>query len=346
MYWIYLYHLNNNIYSVHTGIFYCAMTNFPVPIVYIASYYCVMMAEAASDVVDRIEQDLGYHLECLDTVICEKDKVSTKISEKTDELKETSDYLSCLQLHERTVSNGPRNMNPWCQDYSSESDSDNEGRKYEKQVAISEREAVEDEVSELADETCKLKQKDEALYNKIEELRKTLLEDVGTLLNLILTPERKMVRNPAFGTTSAKAWEYFATGFFEQVVEEEGISVEYCGGPNDDGVDILLSSRNTKPIAVVQVKCGGHFSSGKGKQIILGLVGSCVLHKVHYGVIFSDENEGALTRPAKDLLQRFRNCNGYVIHCYFLEEIVSKVQGSESPQILLRGFFDCLRKRK
>ena len=53
----------------------------------------------------------------------------------------------------------------------------------------------------------------------------------------------------------------------------------HCGKGNDRGTGILLKCRGQKDEVhiVVQVKLGKHFSGGNRNQIVLQLVGSCVL---------------------------------------------------------------------
>ena len=237
-------------------------------------------------------------------------------------------------------------------DQAAESDSEDTGELYERAVDRGEQLELLEHVHELhqrkdstEEKLIKAKQKLQQVTDKIDEIDRKALELIQGHIDKIVSAEDGRKRDEELHTTYAIAWEYFATAFLQQVNKPKGITAEHCGRADDKGADVLLRSPNSRLKAVVQVKLGKFFSKGKGNQIVLCLVGSCVYYGAKEGVVFSNESDKTLTDHTKETI-RGLECGGYKIECYFIERIECEM---ESLSVLakckvLRKFLDLLPK--
>ena len=237
-------------------------------------------------------------------------------------------------------------------DQAAESDSEDTGELYERAVDWGEQSELLEHVHELhqrkdstEEKLIKAKQKLQQVTDKIDEIDRKALELIQGHIDKIVSAEDGRKHDEELHTTCAIAWEYFATAFLQLVNKPKGITAEHCGKANDRGADVLLRSPDSRLKAVVQVKRGKFFSKGKGNQIVLCLVGSCVYCGAKEGVVFSNESDKTLTDCTKETIRGLER-GGYKIECYFIERIEREM---ESLSVLakckvLRKFLDLLPK--
>lgn len=135
----------------------------------------------------------------------------------------------------------------------------------------------------------------------------------------LVNPTRKATHR--HGDTSIRPcqmWEHFAEYFLRYVnlglfADPYVLEVRHMGKSNDRGVDVFCRSETGKGIAV-QAKRGFFFSTGKGTEIVLQLIGS--LHYFHTvytraqevkcvttGIIFTSENGSDVKQAALDIIE-------------------------------------------
>lgn len=102
-------------------------------------------------------------------------------------------------------------------------------------------------------------------------------------------------------------WERLAEYFFKFIdvgflPHPSGIKVTHRGGSHDRGVDVLIQwGIHT---AVVQVKRGSSFKTGKGTKIINELVGSMMSFNAKIGIVFTNESyEIDVKADAKEIIR-------------------------------------------
>lgn len=138
-------------------------------------------------------------------------------------------------------------------------------------------------------------------------------------------------RNPLFNNvTTARAFECFAAAFIEwkeKISTHELIRVELTGGANDKGVDCKLM-KDDRLEAVIQVKCGKQFQSGKGNSIVLELAGSCLYNNVGKGIVVSSGKRAHFTENTKDIVTKLKGDQQQYkveISVYFFDDILEEL---------------------
>ncbi len=220
-----------------------------------------------------------------------------------------------------------------------ESDSDSEDSNaegyYDEMCTSGEQKKLRENIDKNEDAIDKKRKQVTENEQSIEELNQEAAELFRKYLEPIAAQDGEgRCKDPNYGTTLAKAWEFVATVLLSRLYRAKGLYAEHCGGRNDKGVDLLLRRRGTGELeAVVQVKRGRFFETGKGNSVVLCLVGSCVLHNVKEGVVFSNEEKDKLTKNTRELITQFEE-QGYKIRCLFMDDIRSAVSdiGKEFEQ--------------
>lgn len=139
-------------------------------------------------------------------------------------------------------------------------------------------------------------------------------------------------------------WERFAeyylrfinTGLLPQFYGE---TVIHTGKRNDRGVDVQCDWNGQR--AVVQVKRGSFFGTGKGNDIVLKLIGSMVISGATFGIIFTNESyETDVKADAKELIQIARNQNLNIYVLGITEILGFADKDDQSCKRLLLKFID------
>ena len=146
------------------------------------------------------------------------------------------------------------------------------------------------------------------------------------------------------GVPTSRAFEFFAAAFIAWIEHcpLSSITVDVTGGANDRGVDGILKKDGEKE-AVIQVKCGKFFKNGKGNSIVLQLVGSCLFHGVHRGIIVSNESSGQLKQSTKDIIHTLSSQQAKYeikIETFFLNNIVAAIKDKTDFETIVEIFED------
>lgn len=169
-----------------------------------------------------------------------------------------------------------------------------------------------------------IKRKQEEWSAKVKEFLNVMNRNISEWFG---NPAQANRRNPLFNNvTTARAFECFAAAFIEWIEKRstrESIRVELTGGANDKGVDCKLMKDDGLE-AVIQVKCGKQFESGKGNSIVLELAGSCLYNNVGKGIVVSSGERAHFTENTKGIVTKLKDDQQQYkveISVYFFDDI-------------------------
>lgn len=173
-----------------------------------------------------------------------------------------------------------------------------------------------------------IKRKREEWSTKVKEFLDVMDRNISKWFG---NPAQANRRNPLFNNvTTARAFECFAAAFIEWIEKRstlESIRVELTGGANDKGVDCKLMKDDGLE-AVIQVKCGKQFESGKGNSIVLELAGSCLYNNVGKGIVVSSGKRAQFTKNTKDIVTKLKDDQQQYkveISVYFFDDILEEL---------------------
>lgn len=187
---------------------------------------------------------------------------------------------------------------------------------------------VDDDIRELRDEIERQQQEcSTEVEGFLDVMEDNISKDISEWFEY---PAHANKLDPLFNVTTARAFECFAAAFIEwreKRSTRESIRVELTGGANDKGVDCKLM-KDGRLEAVIQVKCGKQFESGKGNSIVLELAGSCLYNNVGKGIVVSSEKRAQFTKNTKDIVTKLKDDQQQYkveISVYFFDDILKEL---------------------
>lgn len=278
---------------------------------------------------DLFEVDLQKYIDSLDKIAVELPKI---------ELKQSKREMGC--------STSSQSDSPSSSEVDDTHNSDEESSEYANTVDCDE---VDLEETSEGIEDLELEGDLKKFSRHKKKLCKSAFKTIASVVEEL--SDEKVQGNAGttrYGTTPAQVWEYFAVAllpcFSRQLFGRGPVHAEHCGKVDDKGADVLLYYPPEKLKAVVQVKRGKYFEKGKGNNVVLCLVGSCVYYGVHTGIIFSNESAEELKASTKELIEEFGK-RGYTIKCLFKANIPEdNVSGDfVDPGVTIWCFMDVIK---